>query len=704
MPIFSDDEKQIFLCNTRNASLAFAINPVGRPVSLHWGGRIDRIADLPPVEEVSWFSRSHYNGRAKQSRYEYSFYAPLHHYEPCLKLRTPDRALDLRYTGYRREGEEHLVLELFDESLGLRLRLHYELHPELDLIARWVEIVNEGEGELRFENLFSAVWNLPRCRGTRLTTLQGEWGQEYRVRRAAVEPGERVLESRAGLSGHAAVPFFAFDSGSADERGGEVRFGTLLWSGDWKFIVERDAFGETRVSGGLNNFDFELALAPGERFSAPIFLGGYTRGGFGGMSRLIHRYSAERLYPENMRGEVMPVVFNTYSCIRGAEVTEENVLRLIPKAAEVGCELFIIDAGWQKSMGDWEIHPEKFPGGFARIIDEVCRSGMRFGLWVEFERVNRESAVYREHPEWLIDRREYTLLNFARRDVLDYIHGVLRGLLAENDIVYLKMDLNRYLEIPEVENRREMRTKYMLHFYELMERLKTEFPRVFFENCAGGSGRGDLAMDRYFARVNRSDNQDTLDILDIQEGFTYLHFPKMAGGGCQISRSYSYFFNHREIPLRFMAHAALMGWPSLGIRLDQSPPEELAECRSYLELNRRIRHIVAFGEFYRLAAYREKGYAAFEFVLPDASEALLFVFAHGLRYAEQLPNLQLEGLDPEAIYAIERHGRHDTERDQFCNVPEPEPYPLSGRALAELGIRVGLDGDFDSRILHFKRQ
>ena len=150
-----------------------------------------------------------------------------------------------------------------------------------------------------------------------------------------------------------------------------------------------------------------------------------------------------------------------------------------------------------------------------------------------------------------------------------------------------------------------------------------------------------------------------------------------------------------------MAHAAMMGWPSLGIPLDKSSPEELAECRSYLELNRKIRHIVAFGELYRLASHRENHYAAFEYVLPDKSEALLFVFGHGLQFAEQLPNLHMEGLKPEALYAIERHGRIGAGWDPFCHVKESSPRPMSGQGLSELGIRVGLEGDFDSRILHF---
>ena len=691
------------LFKTANTSYAVGFSRQGQVFNLHWGGRIDCINDLPLPGDLSWFAESHYRNRAFDERLEYPAHEPGIHLNPVLKLRDPDLPVNLRHTRHWFESKDHGIIELEDPDLKLAVLLHYHIFEEEDLISRQVEIINRSDRAITVEKLFSASWSLPRILG-RLTTLQGEWGQEYQVHRKPFDQGETVLESRNGISGHQCVPFFAFDAGDATERHGEVWFGTLLWSGDWKFRMERGAFGESRVTGGLNDFDFELKLVPGEKFMTPEFLGGFVRGGFGEMTRKIHRYSRAHLYPKNMRDRVMPVVFNTYSCLRGNQVTEENVLALVPKAAEVGCELFIIDAGWQKSMGDWEINQEKFPGGFKKIIESVKAHGMEFGLWAEIERADRISRIYQEHPEYLIDHKNYSLLNLALPEVVEYVYQTLRKLLIENDITYFKMDFNRYFEIPEVAIRREMRTRYMLNFYALMRRISVEFPKVFFENCAAGSGRGDLAMDRYFARINRSDNQDTFDVLKIEEGFTYLHLPKMAGGGCQISHSYSSFFNHRKLPLQFMAHAALIGWPSLGIPLQNSSSEELAECKGYLELNRKIRHIVAFGEFYRLASIREGNYAAFEFVLPDRSEALLFVFGHALHFAEQFPNFRLEGLDPEAVYSVTRYGDPElhTEAEKYCYKPQEPPRPITGRGAAELGIRVSLTGDLDSRILHLK--
>ncbi|MDD5679421.1 MAG: alpha-galactosidase [Kiritimatiellae bacterium] len=705
MPINIDEQKKLFLLSTDNSSYAFGLDEKGIPVNLHWGGRIERTADLPEPGEVSWHNMGHYKQRSRRSRDEFPVYGRDYLvYEPCLKVREPDEftALQFQYTGHVIDGE-HLAATY--RSPAIRLTMHYEAIPECDLLNRWVEVVNEGNKEIVLENLFSAAWHVPRCRKYRLTHLHGAWGKEYQVKREMLGPGEKVLQGRAGISGHNHVPFFALDEdGRASEKEGIVWFGALQWSGSWKMIVASDSTDIVRVVGGLNNYDFELALAPGESFSAPVFTGGFTREGFGGASRQIHRYQQKYLYPGNMRGKVMPTVFNTYSCIRGKQVTENNVMELIPLAAKVGIELFIIDAGWQQSMGDWTVDKVKFPDGFKNIIDAVHKNGMQFGLWLEFERVDAASKIYHQLPEWRIDNANYSLWNFALPDVLEYIYGVLKQLLTENDIAYFKVDLNRLAISPEAPDRRRMNVKYVRNVYELFRRLRADFPGVFFENCAEGSGRPDLKMDEFFARINRSDNQDTLDILNIHEGFTYLHPSKMAGGGCHISEDMTYLVNHRIIPTRFMAHAAVMSWFALGMPLNRSTAEELAEYRQYVELYKKVRHIVALGEIHRLAAYGENFYAAFEYVLPDASEALLCVFGHGIQFNRQLPNLLLEALDPEGIYGIDIYGKHPSPRDAFCNCEEPAYRPCSGRGLMEIGVRVLLNGDLDSRILHFKKQ
>jgi alpha-galactosidase len=207
-------------------------------------------------------------------------------------------------------------------------------------------------------------------------------------------------------------------------------------------------------------------------------------------------------------------------------------------------------------------------------------------------------------------------------------------------------------------------------------------------------------MDTYFARINRSDNQDTVDCIVLQEGFTYLHPAYMAGGAGHISYGTTRMVNGREnIPFDFMAHVGMMGWLATSLPLDTLTPEQLAEVKDYFTLFKQIRHVTCQGEIHRLASLREHPYAAFQFVLPDAGEALLFVFGHGLRFGESIPDLRLEALDAAKTYDVTVYGKQKQAEDRI----KPQGLgSLSGCALMEIGVPVKLRGDYDSCIFRFK--
>jgi alpha-galactosidase len=146
----------------------------------------------------------------------------------------------------------------------------------------------------------------------------------------------------------------------------------------------------------------------------------------------------------------------------------------------------------------------------------------------------------------------------------------------------------------------------------------------------------------------------------------------------------------------------MTGWLSMSPQLDQMSPEELAEIKKHFDLFKKIRHITCRGEIHRLASMRKGSYAAYEFVLPDKSEALLFVFGHGMRFNERIPRLLMESLDPDTIYDIEVHGTLPASKKAPKSYRPLTYRAVSGRALMESGVLIGLAGDYDSRIFHFK--
>ena len=58
------------------------------------------------------------------------------------------------------------------------------------------------------------------------------------------------------------------------------------------------------------------------------------------------------------------------------QIDEALALRMVRDSAELGLELFHIDAGWFRGVGDWYPSPSKFPHGFAPIVTEAHRRGL----------------------------------------------------------------------------------------------------------------------------------------------------------------------------------------------------------------------------------------------------------------------------------------------------------------------------------------
>jgi alpha-galactosidase len=64
--------------------------------------------------------------------------------------------------------------------------------------------------------------------------------------------------------------------------------------------------------------------------------------------------------------------------------------------------------------------------------------------------------LYRTHPDWVyhFENRQNTeirhqlILNLAREDVRQYIYGFLDKLLSENNIQFIKWDMNRNFSEP----------------------------------------------------------------------------------------------------------------------------------------------------------------------------------------------------------------------------------------------------------------
>lgn len=293
----------------------------------------------------------------------------------------------------------------------------------------------------------------------------------------------------------------------------------LEWSGRWRMLF--GTMEDWRFLFRAGPIVRDLVLAPGETIRLPrVHLGVFT-GGPEAATNSIRRYVAEVLAPD-VEGE-RPHAMVAYDHWFGIEqeVTEEVLVAQVGRAAELGCEYFVVDAGWYGGsserfflgIGNWErVDEVKFPRGLEPLSEYVRSKGMRFGLWFEPERARVGSDWAREHADWywsLPDSR-YLILDLTRTDAQDGLIAMLSRWVARLDIRWLRWDSN---QAPgpfwdAVDPTGKVQFAYVDGLYRVLDTLLARHPNLLIDNCAGGGQRIDFGTLRRAATTVISDHAE----------------------------------------------------------------------------------------------------------------------------------------------------------------------------------------------------
>src|SRR5215469_7664992 len=183
----------------------------------------------------------------------------------------------------------------------------------------------------------------------------------------------------------------------------------IEFSGRTRISLTREK-GSLKAALGLNPdpSPFRTRLLPGEAFEVPVaFFGGF-RDGPDGAGNVLRRWVRSTLgNPETWKNPDYPLVVNN-SWGGGMEVNEQIAQGMIRDVASLGVEMFHIDAGWFRGVGDWYPNPQKFPNGLAYIADEAHKQGLRFGIWVDWTQaaLDTEPGALNVHDpkvrDWLV--------------------------------------------------------------------------------------------------------------------------------------------------------------------------------------------------------------------------------------------------------------------------------------------------------------
>ena len=206
------------------------------------------------------------------------------------------------------------------------------------------------------------------------------------------------------------------------------------------------------------------------------------------------------LVRENItRGEYVdkprPILINNWEATY-FDFDGEKIINIAKQAVELGVEMLVLDDGWfgvrdsdNSGLGDWFVNEDKLGGSLGEIANKVNELGMKFGLWIEPEMISEDSWLYREHPDWAftipgrkpVRARNQLVLDFSRREVVDYIFESIAKVISQANVEYIKMDMNRnitdvYTATDGIQNQGKILYKYMLGVYDFLERLLKRFP------------------------------------------------------------------------------------------------------------------------------------------------------------------------------------------------------------------------------------
>lgn len=643
-----------WILETNNTAYCFGLNSDNYIVNTYWGKRKDKSDDYPKTERKSgWAS---FDSPSNVLAEEYPVYGGAFHFEPCLKITFQDgvRDVDLKFDSFRSSQDEISII-LRDKHYPIQVILHYRVHVEFDLIERWVEVLNEGIEPITIERIFSAQLHFPEQQKYFFSHLSGKWNDEFHLTREALNTGSKILESRRLTSSHHHNPWFMIDSGNVSETEGKVWFGALAWSGNWKLVAEVTNFEMTRLSIGINDWDFSWKLIAGENLITPSVFTGYTEGGFGQASRNLHKFIREQVIPHGP--SIHKILYNSWEATL-FDVDEISQTRLAEIAASIGVELFVLDDGWfhnrnsdQAGLGDWWPDSKKFPDGLQPLIKKVNQLGMDFGLWIEPEMVNPDSDLYRAHSDWVLHfpTRERTLarnqciLNLAMQDVQDYLIEIIDKLLTENNIAFIKWDMNRNVSEPGWINQsgdpKEIWVRYVRGLYRVWGELRHRHPNVIWQSCSGGGGRADLGILQFADQIWVSDNTHSLARLPMQNGFS-MAYPAIT------MEAWVTDADRGNLPLSFRFHVSMCGSLGIGGNLLVWSDKELEEATYWISRYKNLREIIQLGDQFRL------GLNAMQYMSKDRKFGVIFIFNNDEFEISEKTILKLQGLVSEDMYEI----------------------------------------------------
>lgn len=301
----------------------------------------------------------------------------------------------------------------------------------------------------------------------------------------------------------------------------------------WQYSVSNLPYHDStealkvEVDIGIYNRDFSMELQPGEILHLPDIIYYEVRNRVDLDAWKLHRY-LNKVYPRVEH----PVIYNNWLCHFG-NFSFEKMAQQVDRAAELGCEYFVVDSGWYGNNPCWPHRAEwwekkpgdgAFDGRMKEFAALVRSKGMKFGFWLEVESAGVDSEALKKYPEQYFEYDGLVMLDFANPAARDRVISEMKAVVELYGAEFIKYDFNNDTRIDYA---RKSLVPYYEGFREFRRRVLEEIPGVYHSNCAAGGARMSIPNHRDFGSAWFTDNQSVYESLKIVKD-TVLRLPSQS--------------------------------------------------------------------------------------------------------------------------------------------------------------------------------
>ncbi|MEX2262424.1 MAG: alpha-galactosidase [Bryobacteraceae bacterium] len=571
------------------------------------------------------------------------------------------RSIDRR--GYRQ-------LIVLDDTSGLgRIRLELEVYQNQPALRYSVRFQNRQGSEVKVTLADMLPWSFDDRSQSFQTFRVNQWVDggrrgNFEPLTDPLSPDGAPVELVSGAHGQHCAWLVLRDGGNRGVFAG--------WEFDGRADISVRHNGEqgaVDLSGVVQELNHPLP--PNEEFRVPPAFIGLFAGDWDDASYATQRFAEAAIAAPADDANFPYVIWDSWKYQQN--IDERTLRHNAEIAAGLGVEVFVVDLGWARHIGDWHPDPRKLPSGLRALSDYVHDLGMKFGLHIPFAEASAQSPVLRQNPGWTSSES----YGYFEAESLCLSHQPVREWVT-SEIVRMIDDYGVDWILQDGENMVKHCTK-RTHTHDpgdsnysnavdglnaVVEAARRERPHVVWENCEDGGNMMTYNMVRNYATSIAADDSGPMTTRQAVYGVTYPFPPR-----------YSDRYMGEELLDRYITRSYMFGGPWIFMtRFPLFRQEDLELAASEIEIYKSIRGRIRSGRVFHLTGRpSETGIDALQSYHEATDTSVVMAFR-----AEAAPRqriFRLRGLKPDQTYTV----RFQEDRRLLV---------LTGRQIMREGVRV----------------